>query len=194
MCWNATVSLNTFLFSAFITALAYYNNIITLSFALYYCSFFGIQLVEFFLWKYKSLNRVMSQIGLLLILLQPFLALQTIPERNIRTGFTLLYLVNLVIYFLVNWPIDFSTTVAKNGHLKWNWVNIHPIFIFIWFAFVLVSIIYGGSQIGLVFVVLTFAVSFWMYYSSGTFGSTWCFIANALFIYLAYKIFRKSMC
>lgn len=60
MCWNANVSLNTFLFSGCVLALIIYNN----SFTQYkiqelnnkwvyflIASFVFIQLIEFFIWK-----------------------------------------------------------------------------------------------------------------------------------------------
>lgn len=192
MCWNAIVSMNTFLFSLFITIISYYNNILTLPVAIYYASFFGIQLVEYFIWKGYN-NRLFSLLGLLLILSQPIFALLIIKESNIKMGFISLYVIMCVIYYLMNSPINLTTTIAKNGHLKWNWLNVNMIFIFIWFAFILVSIVYSGSRIGIIFITASFLISLYMYYQAGTFGSMWCWIANLVFVYLFYLIVKKSL-
>ena len=73
MCWNAEVSLNTFLFSLFGTLLAYFNNIIGGVEMLYYFSFISMHLLEYFTWKNlkdKKVTKVLSQIGLFLIYIQ----------------------------------------------------------------------------------------------------------------------------
>lgn len=74
MCWNQEVSLNTFLFSAFGSLLAYFNGVIGLFHLLFFFSFISIQLVEYFTWKYlnnRKLNTILSKIALALILIQP---------------------------------------------------------------------------------------------------------------------------
>ncbi len=66
MCWNATVSLNTFLFSFFAVNFAYFNNVINIYEYLFINSFISMQLIEYFTWKNlnnKNLNRLLSQLG-----------------------------------------------------------------------------------------------------------------------------------
>ena len=60
MCWNAEVSLNTFLFSSFVLCLIIYNNTYTqykikdfnnIWIYLFFVSFILMQLFEFFIWR-----------------------------------------------------------------------------------------------------------------------------------------------
>ena len=76
MCWNATVSLNTFLFSIGMLCLMIYNNHYTPykieGFNIYWyffiLSFCTIQLIEYFLWTHltnKKLNYLFSSFQIL---------------------------------------------------------------------------------------------------------------------------------
>jgi hypothetical protein len=98
MCWNATVSLNTFLFSFFGINFAYFNNVINIYEYLFCYSFISIQLVEYFTWKHlhnKKLNRLLSQLGLFIIFMQPlfFILIPNNVKFNIKASLITLYLV-----------------------------------------------------------------------------------------------------
>ena len=83
MCWNSEVSLNTFLFSFSVLILIYINrngkykleHFHSKYVYLYFFSIIIMKLLEFFLWKNidkKKMNRLLSIIGLIIILSQPF--------------------------------------------------------------------------------------------------------------------------
>ena len=58
MCWNAKVSLNTFLFSLFGTLFAYFYNVIGKFETLYYVSVISMQLIEYFTWKNLNNHKI----------------------------------------------------------------------------------------------------------------------------------------
>ena len=87
MCWNAEISLNTFLFGCMTILFIYYTNTYTRYKSLlfdnlwYYIFLFVIismQLLEYFIWKKihnKSINQLLSKIGLFIIFLQPIFSI-----------------------------------------------------------------------------------------------------------------------
>ena len=50
MCWNQTISLNTFIFTLFGINFAYLNNVISIYDYIFYLLFSSIQLLEYFAW------------------------------------------------------------------------------------------------------------------------------------------------
>lgn len=192
MCWNATVSLNTFLFSLFITIISYYNNVITLPYALYFCSFFTMQLIEYFIWKGYN-NRLFSLLGLIAILSQPIFALMIINDNYTKIVLISLYIILSVIYYTINNNVDFSTVIAKNGHLKWNWFGEGLLFNIIWASFMLIAVVYTQNIYILLFFTISYAICYYTYYKYGSIGSMWCWFANLVFVYLFYLIVKKSL-
>ena len=196
MCWNETVSLNTFLFSFFAINFAYFNNLINGYEYLFYYSFISIQLLEYFAWKHlnnKKINRLLSQLGLFLIAMQPILFI-LIPNNlkfNIKASLITCYLLfwfggGMFIY------VDFSMVKATNGHLAWNWLNVAPVYIFIWLLFLLVVLLLIKKYILFTIQVLVFFAIYYTYYKTNTWGSLWCWIANMMAIFLIVRTFFKS--
>ena len=119
MCWNAGVSLNTFLFSFFAIILAYIHNYSTKS-LLFFLSIILIQLDEFFLWTYldnKTLNMYFSIIGLAIISIQPLASIMILSKSHNRNVLLFLYLIFIlsIIYFILqqDWEKFFTTSVAN---------------------------------------------------------------------------------
>jgi hypothetical protein len=196
MCWNETVSLNTFLFSLFGINFAYFNNVINGYEYLFYYSFISIQLVEYFTWKYlnnKKINRLLSQLGLFLIALQPILFI-LIPNNvkfNVKASLIILY---IIFFFssgiLLN--VNFSMTKASNGHLAWHWLNVPPLYSFTWLTFILVILLYIKKYILCAIHVIVFIAIYYTYYKTNTWGSLWCWIANIMAVFLIVRTFFKS--
>lgn len=194
MCWSASVSLNTFIFSLFGTLFALANGVIDVPRALFYMSFMSIQLVEYFGWKNLNDTRIPSMVGLLLIFLQIPLMINTFyhgPYKNALHG--LWFAVSVIA--LATTQVKFSMHKAPNGHLSWDWLNgFSKIFFLIFILFYLGMGLYDMNIP--TFIALLFIISFsWYNYSaSGTFGSMWCWFSNVLTFYLIYKVFRKELC
>ena len=139
MCWSASVSLNTFLFSLFGSSFAYFNGVISGFSFLYIFSFISIQLMEYYTWNNlhdKKANRFLSQIGLFLIFIQIPLFIysrENFPYKLLLFAAYLVFSTGILFYF----NIDFSMNKAANGHLAWNWLNFPPIIYLIYVSFIL---------------------------------------------------------
>jgi len=103
-----------------------------------YCLFFSItvmQLIEYFLWKStnqknKFNNTLFSIIGWIVIrIIQPLFIILIIPDKYSMMKkilfilyYSLLVLIHGYKYFYN--PLDFTTTIDKNGHLLWKWLDL----------------------------------------------------------------------
>ena len=196
MCWNATVSLNTFLFSFFAVNFAYFNNVINIYECLFFYSFISMQLVEYFTWKHlnnKKINRLLSQLGMLLIVLQPlfFILIPNNVKFNVKASLITLYLVFFFLLF-ISIKNDFSMAKAPNGHLAWNWLKYPVYIVLLWITFLLVILLYAKKYILFAIQLLIFLAIYYTYYKTNTWGSLWCWIANGLALLLIVRTFFKS--
>jgi hypothetical protein len=196
MCWNERVSLNTFLFSFFGVNFAYFNNIINIYEYLFFYSFISIQLLEYFTWKHlhnKKINKLLSQLGLFLIFLQPLLII-LIPNNvkfNIKATLITLYLIffSLIFFSIKN---DFSMEKAPNGHLAWNWLKYPPLIVLLWLTFYLVILLYAKKYFIFAINAIIVLTIYYTYYKTNTWGSLWCWIANGLAVLLIIRTFFNS--
>jgi len=179
MCWNATVSLQTFLFSLLPLVLCYYFKLIPFPVYIFFQTFISMQLVEYFLWSYLDTpwNTFFSKIGFIVISLLP---VTTILFSEIH--FILVFYLCFLLYVLT-YPIKFHTSIAKNKHLSWDWLRLPDPIIFLWTAFFLLPLFYTMPMF-FILAVITFLISFFTYYYTNTYGSMWCWIANGTSFYL----------
>ena len=193
MCWNQRISLNTFLFSFFAIHLAYFNNVINIYSYFKNLSFSSMQLLEYFAWgnlNNEKNNRVLSQIGLFIIFIQPFFYIgSSIKVRfTIRATLIVLYLL-FSLFCWLSFPIDFSMEKANNGHLAWNWLNFPVVIIFTWVAFSFGTILYEKEYLKFSIYILIFLAIFYTYYKTNTWGSLFCWIANLIAVKLIFQSF-----
>jgi len=188
MCWNARVSLQTFLFSTIPLILCYYLGLIKKNRYIIFQTFVTVQLIEYFLWTYLDTpwNSFFSKLGLFVILLMPFnsILLSTIPYK-----WYLLVCYLLFVGYILTFPIDFHTTIAKNKHLSWDWLRFPLPLILLWGLFFLIPCLNNFSIISL-FTFVTFWVTLFTYYYTNTFGSMWCWIGNFISLYIYYLLAR----
>lgn len=207
MCWNPEVSLSTYLFSIIpIAILTFYYNKIPIYLFLAIHSYISMQLIEFFLWTFLTdpfKNAFFSAIGLFAIILQPLFVMLSIengiPKSIIPLIAIISYVISVVVYFSYNYnKIEFRTVVAKNGHLEWKWLDVPLYNALLWVTFFLFrplyfllkdpkkyfdeiipfSLIFGG-----------FIVSYISFREAKTWGTMWCWIANAVSIKYWLKLF-----
>lgn len=194
MCWNSEVSLNTFLFCFSVLILIYINRngkyklehfhnkyVYLLSF-----SIIIMQLLEYFLWKNldnKKMNRLLSIIGLIIILSQPFFSILALEDNN-KNKYLVFYLF-FVLYMILfeSKKINFNTNV-KNGHLQWNWLSPNIIHFIIYIFFLLLSF----RNFNRIPVIILLLLSIYNYYNDKTWGSMWCFWTNIIFLFYAINI------
>lgn len=195
MCWNSTVSLNTFMIGLFAVLFAYFNEIITLYEVLFYMSFISMQLIEYFAWKNlnnKKINKIISYIALTLLIIQiPILLF----VYNINYKYIIIFIILLIsIYDIMNNNINFSFVKASNGHLQWNWNKLSWLFWILYFGIGSFVLLKNKKYIVYVLLLLTALISYYSYYKNNTYGSVWCWTVNIISFYLIVKVFYKDFC
>ena len=211
MCWNEAVSLNTFLFSALVLLLVFYNNTFTkykipgfnnkwvYAFAF---SVIAMQLVEFFIWRNinnKYYNRLFSFIAAGLLVIQPILSIMMVPTTHIRNKLLTAYLIVAVPYSIYNFFTNkIYSTVSKKGHLQWVFfqpVSLEWVGWLIWLFFFSFSLLSVNFNLSWLFSIILLGLSYYNYKNDGTVGSMWCWPINLLaFYYAAYLLIYLPLC
>jgi hypothetical protein len=198
MCWNASVSLNTYIFGLFASSFAYYNGITNLLGLIFYQSFIIMQLIEYFIWSKTFPNRILSQIALFVILCIPIFNIIKIEKSPEWIPYILGgYLVFIVILYTAIIPlntIEFSSVPSKNGHLSWKWLTWNIYIILIWYAFLSLRWIIDKMYPTFIFVSIFLIISIILYKETNTWGSMWCWICNIISFYFILLVFNKDFC
>jgi hypothetical protein len=198
MCWNASVSLNTYIFGLFASSFAYYNGVTNILGFIFYQSFIIMQLIEYFIWSKTFSNRLLSQIALFVILCQPIFNIIKIETQSELIPYLLVaYLVFIIILYTIIIPVNtiqFSSVPSKNGHLSWKWLNWNIYIIAIWYAFLSLRWIIDKMYLTLIFVTIILIISIILYKETNTWGSMWCWIANLISFYFILSVFYKDFC
>lgn len=196
MCWNASISINTYIFTTFTSIFAYYNKIIDIYILLFFQSIAAIQLFEYFVWSKTFNNMWLSIAGLLIILSQPIFSILQIsienPYRNLLlTGYLISVLIQYI--FITPWKsIEFRTVPAKNGHLEWKWL-LDKNFGTIWLIFFFLPFLIDKQYFIFWFGLITCIIFAGLYNTTYTFGSMWCWISNTISFWLIGLVFWKDL-
>jgi hypothetical protein len=75
MCWNASVSLNSYILGLFASLFSYFNGVSNIYLFIFFQTFISMQLIEYFTWSNTFSNRVLSQVALILIICQPLFSI-----------------------------------------------------------------------------------------------------------------------
>jgi hypothetical protein len=198
MCWNETISLNTFLFSSFVLILIMYNNYFTKYkihelhnkwIYLFIASFVFMQLLEFFIWRnidHPFYNNVFSILATLLLLIQPMISIMIVTNIKLRNLLLSAYLLLVIPFSIYKFSTRYIHSVkSESGHLRWKFFETTPFIWGIWLFFFLFSFIYKKNWGGLVFGLVTLVIAFINYKQDHTMWSMWCWIVNAMLIYYA---------
>lgn len=189
MCWNAEISLSTFIFGTAGIIIGYLNKVLNIADVLFLFTIVLMQLVEFFIWSYPNYNTLLSMLGIGLIIIQPIAAGLMVPNKWLYYG-----LYGIWLLFFLNRSIDFSTTVSARGHLKWNWLQVSVIHVIIWSLFVFIAMYYNGSRWTILFALILIIISWLSYKKDGSWGSIYCSFINLIFIVIIFKAFAKHYC
>jgi len=205
MCWNADISLNTFVFGLLSILFIFFTNtfskykIQVFSNPLYYIymlNVVSVQLVEFFLWRNinnRDINRVLSFICLLLVGTQPLILILFIRETFYRNTLLILYGLFSLLFFTILKYKNIYTSIAKNGHLDWNWSHLDVFLLdylslFLYLSMYLIPLYFIGIHPFSFFIIITLAVSMYFYIRDKTVGTMWCWIANSAFLLILFYI------
>ena len=193
MCWSAKVSLHTFIYGFISAIIVYALNVIPLHVIIILMSFTSMQLLEYFAWTYmdnKKINKILSYIGLLLIIIQIFLINYLSPNKqnsNILLRALFIILVFFMIFQFKN--ITFKMTVAENGHLLWHWLDLPILWIIIGVSLYLIPsyLTKTKNYLPFYFMLITVIISLYYYYKYKTWGTLWCYFSNIAWIFLIIK-------
>lgn len=201
MCWNAEVSLNTFIFSSFVLLLIIYNNTytkykikeLTVNAYIFLMSFILMQLLEYFIWRNINnayYNNIFSLCASFIIVVQPVASLMMLTNETLKTSMIFMYLFLAIPYSIYQYSINkIYSSVTPMGHLYWSFLgNNRYETIFIWaiyLFFFLFSLFYNGNYAGFIFGITTLSLSIYNYYNDKPIGSMWCWLANSIMIYYA---------
>jgi hypothetical protein len=205
MCWNQDISINTFIFSILALFFIYYTNTFTRYKTplfdnpivyLFIFSVVSMQLIEFFLWrnlKNPFINKHLSKLASFLFILQPLFLILIIPILSTRYMMLFIYSIFILTYLFYKKmysPINFHTSVGKNGHLSWESVNLkgyETIFTFFYLLIYISTAFIINNFLLIIFLIPSFLISLF-YYKDNTFGTMWCWISNLFLLYLIIDI------
>jgi len=206
MCWNQDISINTFLFACLALLFIFLTNTFTkyksktfdnpfVYLFLLVVSF--MQMIEFLLWrnlKNKIINERLSKTASFLITLQPMILMFMIPNLTIKYCMLLFYLLFIIVYFeykLIYNPIHFQTTIGKNGHLSWEWMNFtgyENIWCVIYLSFYILSAILMNDFLLASVIISSVLISLFYLFKYNTFSTIWCWVVNIFLLYFIIDI------
>lgn len=196
MCYNAEISLNTYIFGTIIAIILLFLNKTSILLIYFVYTISLIQLVEYLAWININNNDIdinkqnniyyLSIIGYFIILIQ-VLILNTINLEGIERIIIIIFILIIFSYaFYYNYKNNqFNISVGKNGHLIWHWIDIEYLNIIVLF-FWLYSILRTDNYLSFILLSLSILFSIYNYYKYKTFGSMWCFIGNFLWILILF--------
>jgi len=197
MCWSATVSLNTFIFSLFGMLFGVANGVLSVESSLYILSFISMQLLEYFTWKNidnAHAIRFLSQVGTLIILSQVPLAIGQYKTLHNKPLWYLAFACLTLLMFATT-KTEYSMHKAPNGHLAWNWLSSWPKwYMAVWVLFCLAAFFHMKDYSTFAFFLFTVALTYYTYSESGTWGSMWCWVSNILAFWWVAQVFYKDLC
>jgi len=201
MCWNADISINTFLFSCFSLIFIFVTNRFTryktpfFDNPLMYLFFFALasmQWVEHLLWNHlndTSANIKLSKLLSVVVMIQPLFLILMIPTMLIRYIMLFLYAVYIIFYFKDS--KNYHTSVAKNGHLQWGFMDYKGyeyIWVFVFLLFYFIPL-FQLKHLGItLFLLLLTVLSLVFYFKHHTFGTMWCWATNVTLLYFLIDI------
>jgi len=117
-----------------------------------------------------------------------------IPNLTIRYTMLLFYTFFTIIYYgykRIYSPIHYHTSIGKNGHLSWEWMNYkgyENIWIFLWLLFYILPLLLIDNFLLSFFMLSWLVISLIFYLQYQTFGTMWCWGTNIFLLYFIINI------
>lgn len=191
MCFNAEVSLQTFIFGSICAGISLLLGKYEFIKILTVFSFTSMQLLEYYAWTYindKEKIRQLSVIALHLIAVQLILINVALPSGNIRLFLLTSLMFLFISFYLINMhSTKFDMEKGENGHLVWYWADgTVPIWIFLALLFYLIPCYFNrdGNILLFPFCFITIIISLYYYFKYKTWGTIWCYISNSLWFFI----------
>jgi hypothetical protein len=196
MCWNADVSLKTFLIGMAGIGLGGYLGL-SLPVLLFCFTIVCMQLIEYVVWTYydnDDVNYKASVAAATLLWLQPVASMLTISSLSLKVTLLSMYFILSLIGQLAISNKDtkkrYSMKRAENGHLSWKFLSKEPqtyVALIVFFFFLFTPILLTGNLELLALALATLGLSIYSYWRENTWGSMWCWIVNGIVLLLVGK-------
>ena len=187
MCWNAEVSLNTFIFGVISMIIVIIFNKISYKIILFTLTLSLIQLLEYYSWK--NIDNIdiiynLSIIGYLIISIQLIILNYGFLNNKDKLVALIILIILLIYIFIYNYQNNkFNMEIGENKHLIWNWIDIPiPILIIIMVFYIYPAFTY--NYISFVTMLIILLPSLYYYYKYKTWGTMWCYYSNIIWIIL----------
>lgn len=194
MCWNAEVSLQSFLIG--ITAIFFANQKgLSFSTTLFCLTIVFMQLIEYVVWTWyenPDVNFLASVSAASLLFLQPVASILTLPSKHVLTLLQSYIGLSVLTLFLSSEPLyeRYRMFRAQNGHLIWNWLQKDSqtaLSLVIYFAFLLGPLLLQKQWELLALTLGTLGISLYSFYRDNTWGSMWCWMVNYIVVAVCAK-------
>ena len=197
MCWNAEVSLNTFIYGTIAAIIVLSLNKIPIRTILLVYTVSLIQLMEYFTWKNINNNELihyLSITGAFILLLQVLL----ISNNNLKNkeqlfSYIFIFILTIIAFYHNFENKKFHMEKGENGHLKWLWADLPVPLLISGLLLWIYPPIKNKNYISTLFIITTLTISFYYYYKYKTWGSMWCYIGNSFWILLIMKSIYLSI-
>ena len=197
MCWNAEVSLNTFIYGTIAAIIVLSLNKIPIRSILLVYTVSLIQLMEYFTWKNINNNELihyLSITGAFILLLQVLL----ISNNNLKNkeqlfSYIFIFILTIIAFYHNFENKKFHMEKGENGHLKWLWADLPVPLLISGLLLWIYPPIKNKNYISTLFIITTLTISFYYYYKYKTWGSMWCYIGNSFWILLIMKSIYLSI-
>lgn len=194
MCWNADVSMKSFIIGLSAIIIGAAAGIST-PLLLFYSTIVCMQLVEYVVWKNINDKNVIfnaSIAAIFLLWLQPIFAMLTMT--NYKMISIIAYCIIGLLYQLYDkWDLSqLKMYPGKDGHLVWKWLEGNR-GLWIYFIFLLTPVFFMVSKEMIALILLTLFASLYGYYTTNTWGSMWCWLINGIVIAACIKRILKKM-
>jgi hypothetical protein len=182
MCWNAEVSLQSFLVGLASIGIGALRDV-SFPVLLFALTIVLMQLIEYIVWsnyENKDINRQASLAARALLWTQPVASILTTQTPG---PLLFAYFVTTLLVSFLGPERDYSMTRAPNGHLAWNWLTKEPstyLSLAVYFVFLLVPLVLTKSFTLLAMALATLAVSLYTFWKDNTWGSMWCWMVNGI--------------
>jgi hypothetical protein len=192
MCWNAEVSLNTFIFAFVSLIIVVFLNKIDRIDILISLSISIMQLFEYFTWKNIHNKKIIYYLSLIagpLIILSQILLINYGFLRGTERiiAFVLIFIVCFMCMIYNYYNNKFDMKVGENGHLIWYWADVPPILLLFMFIFYLYPLSRKENKFSFITASIFLLISLYYYYKYKTWGTMWCYFSNLVWMILIVK-------
>jgi hypothetical protein len=196
MCWNAEVSLQSFLLGLIGIIIGWIYGL-SFPLLLFFSTIVCMQLFEFIIWSFldnKRIRFITSLAAASLLVLQPIASILILYPKPITYKLLYTYILLITITHIYLWskwdkPLNelYDMYPGKNGHLVWNWLQTNHstlIYLLIYFIFLFTPLIISKNWSFIVYGLISLVVSMYSFWREGTWGSMWCWLVNLSIIFI----------